>query len=81
VREGLREICAEQGSALLITSHDMSDVERICERVVFLAHGRVVADGAPGDVVAAYGRDNLESVFLDLAARHDVSAAQQSDRP
>jgi len=81
VRSGLRELSDEQGCALLMTSHDMSDVEQVCERVVFLARGRVIADGAPEDVVASYGHDDLESVFLHLAERHESAAAQQSDHP
>jgi ABC-2 type transport system ATP-binding protein len=46
----------------------MSEVERICERVVFLSHGKVVADAAPAEVAAQFGRDNLEQVFLHLAS-------------
>jgi len=34
-----------EGTALLMTSHDMTDVEQVCERVLFLSHGRLVADG------------------------------------
>ncbi|MEY2566323.1 MAG: type transport system ATP-binding protein [Actinomycetota bacterium] len=67
-RRGLEEICDENGSALLVTSHNMSEVERICERVVFLSHGKVVADAAPAEVAAQFGRDNLEQVFLHLAS-------------
>ncbi|MDQ1373129.1 MAG: type transport system ATP-binding protein [Actinomycetota bacterium] len=67
-RRGLEEICDENGSALLVTSHNMSEVERICERVVFLSHGKVVADAAPSEVAAQFGRDNLEQVFLHLAS-------------
>jgi len=40
VREGLRELCESYGTALLVTSHNMVEVERLCERVVFLFHGR-----------------------------------------
>jgi ABC-2 type transport system ATP-binding protein len=67
-RRGLEEICDENGSALLVTSHNMSEVERICARVVFLSHGKVVADAAPAEVAAQFGRDNLEQVFLHLAS-------------
>ena len=68
VRQGLEHICAEDGAALLVTSHNMTDVERVCERVVFLSHGRVVADGPPADVAARFGRTSLEDVFLHLAS-------------
>jgi len=68
VRHGLLEISRQDGSALLVTSHDMAEVERLCERVVFLWRGRVVADGSPSTVSAAFGRQDLEDVFLHLAA-------------
>jgi len=67
VRSGLEELCAEDGTALLVTSHNMQEVERLCSRVVFLAAGRVVADGSPDEVVAKFGSSDLEGVFLHLA--------------
>ncbi len=81
VRNGLLELSDRDGTALLMTSHDMSDVEQVCERVVFLSHGRVVADGPPETVASAYGRGDLEGVFLHLAERHEATGHQQSDRP
>jgi ABC-2 type transport system ATP-binding protein len=69
VRQGLLDMSRQDGSALLVTSHDMSEVERLCERVVFLTHGRVVADGSPAEVSALFGRSGLEDVFLHLAGR------------
>ena len=81
VRTGLLDLSREFGCALLMTSHDMGDVERVCERVVFLSHGSVVADATPSAVAASYGTGNLESVFLQLADRHEATGAQQSDRP
>ncbi|MDQ6698356.1 MAG: ABC transporter ATP-binding protein [Actinomycetota bacterium] len=67
VRTGLLDVCRDEGTALLVTSHDMLEVERMCERVVFVVGGRIVADGSPDLVAAQYGHGNLESVFLDLA--------------
>jgi ABC-2 type transport system ATP-binding protein len=67
VRQGLLDMSDTDGSALLVTSHDMSEVEKLCERVVFLSHGRVVADGSPAQVSALFGRSGLEDVFLHLA--------------
>jgi ABC-2 type transport system ATP-binding protein len=81
VRAGLLELAAENGTALLMTSHDMSDVEQVCERVVFLSHGRIVADGTPEEVAQAYGHGDLEGVFVHLAERHESASAQQSDHP
>jgi ABC-2 type transport system ATP-binding protein len=76
VRTGLNRLCADDGTALLVTSHNMVEVERLCDRVVFISQGRIAADGRPGDVAARFGRDDLEGVFLHLAEerqerRHD----------
>ncbi len=76
VREGLREICEEDGTALVVTSHDMAEVARLCERVVFISGGRVVADGTPEAVAERFGRSDLEGVFLHLA---DGDAAAKGD--
>ena len=75
VRTGLHELCAEQGTALLVTSHNMVEVERLCERVVFLSKGRVVADGTPTETARRFGHDGLEGVFLHLAAMRDEEVA------
>jgi ABC-2 type transport system ATP-binding protein len=62
---------AEEDTALLVTSHNMVEVERLCERVVFISGGRIVADGSPQQVAARFGRDDLEGVFLHLAAERE----------
>ncbi|MBO0867687.1 MAG: ABC transporter ATP-binding protein [Micromonosporaceae bacterium] len=67
VRTALCEISATDGTALLVTSHNMVEVERLCERVVFLSAGRVVADGTSAQITEDFGRDDLEEVFLHLA--------------
>jgi ABC-2 type transport system ATP-binding protein len=84
VRTGLRELCREEGTALLITSHNMLEIERLCERVVFLSDGKVIADDEPEAVVARFGRADLEGVFLHLAGSEPVEhiepKAQETDR-
>jgi ABC-2 type transport system ATP-binding protein len=87
VRDGLQELSDETGCALLVTSHDMREVERLCERVVFLSRGRIEADGTPTAIAARYDRADLEGVFLHLAStpagpRHEPEHGdQQTDRP
>ena len=81
VRTGLAELSAENGCALLITSHDMGEVEKVCDRVVFLSHGRIVADGTPDDIAQHYGHGDLEGVFLQLAEHHELNSSQQTDHP
>ena len=67
VRQGLLQFCSSTGAALLITSHDMREVDILTERVIFLANGQVVADDTPAAISALYGYDDLEGVFLQLA--------------
>jgi ABC-2 type transport system ATP-binding protein len=82
VRVGLEELCRDDGISLLITSHNMVEVERICDRVVFMSSGAVVADGTPAEVAARYGISSLEDVFLELAAGADrLSEPEETSRP
>jgi ABC-2 type transport system ATP-binding protein len=69
VRDGLREIRRERHMTIFYTSHNMQEVERLSDRILFLHRGRLIADGPPGDVLRAFARDTLEEMFLDVA-RH-----------
>jgi ABC-2 type transport system ATP-binding protein len=71
-RRGLEGLWEEQRTAVLVTSHNMSEVERICERVVFISRGKVVANGPANEVAAQFGRDSLEDVFLQIASEEDL---------
>ncbi len=57
----------ERGATILLASHNMSEVERLCDRVIMMKQGRVVDDATPQALLARYGRANLEDVFLDIA--------------
>ena len=70
VRLGLLEFCRSEGAGLLVTSHDMREVEMLTERVIFLARGEVVANDSAAAISEMYGHDDLEQVFLELAAEH-----------
>ena len=52
---------------LLITTHYMEEAERICDRLVIMDGGRIVSQGAPGELLESYGERNLEGVFLQVA--------------
>ena len=67
VRSWLERYRAESGCAILLASHNMAEVERLCDRVLMLKTGRLVDSGTPGELLARYGRDDLEEVFLDIA--------------
>ena len=55
------------GCTMLLASHHMGEVERMCDDVIMLRAGIVVDQGAPQELVARYGHDNMEQVFLDIA--------------
>jgi ABC-2 type transport system ATP-binding protein len=67
VRRVIREEHGRRGFTLLVTSHNMADIERLCRRVVFIASGRVVADGSPAEIHAKYDTDDMEQTFLKIA--------------
>jgi ABC-2 type transport system ATP-binding protein len=67
IRSHLERYRDRRGAAILLASHNMGEVERLCDRVIMLKKGRIEDDGAPGELIARYGRSNLEEVFLDVA--------------
>ncbi len=67
VRSRLEAYREETGCALLLASHNMAEVERLCGHVLMLKQGRVVDEGSPARLIARYGREDLEQVFLDIA--------------
>ena len=76
VRGWLERYRAESGCAILLASHNMAEVERLCGHVLMMKRGRLVDEGAPEALVARYGREDLEEVFLDIArGRHAPGAA------
>jgi ABC-2 type transport system ATP-binding protein len=77
VRGWLERYRDESGCTILLASHNMAEVERLCSDVLMLKSGRIVDRGAPADLLERYGRDDLEQVFLDIARNrtHPEAAA------
>ena len=67
VRSWLERYREETGCSILLASHNMAEVERLCGHVLMLKQGRVVDSGSPAALLEKYGRDDLEEVFLDIA--------------
>jgi ABC-2 type transport system ATP-binding protein len=67
VRTWLEQYRLESGCTILLASHNMAEVERLCTDVAMLKQGRIVDRGSPADLLARYGRHDLEAVFLDIA--------------
>ena len=69
VRGYLENYQRTSGATILLASHNMAEVERLCSDVVMLKRGKVVDSGAPNELIARYGRTTLEEVFIDIARR------------
>jgi ABC-2 type transport system ATP-binding protein len=67
VRGRIQDYQRERGATILLASHNMSEVERLCERVIIMKRGRIEDDDTPNALLARYGRTTLEEVFLDVA--------------
>ena len=67
VRNYLRNYQERKRATILMASHNMLEVERMCQHVMMMKRGRIVAEGAPDELIARFGRESLEEVFLDIA--------------
>jgi len=67
VRARLERYRSESGATILLASHNMNEVERLCERVIIMKKGQIEDDGTPARLLQRYGRLTLEQVFLDVA--------------
>ena len=65
VRDLIRRL-REQGKCVLFSSHVMQEVSALCDRVVIIAHGRVLADGTPEEIRGRAGKENLEEAFVSV---------------
>jgi ABC-2 type transport system ATP-binding protein len=67
VRTRLERYREERRATVLLASHNMSEVERLCERVIIMKRGSIEDDDTPQRLLSRYGRETLEDVFLDVA--------------
>jgi len=67
VRGRIERYRLEKRATILLASHNMGEVERLCDRVIMMKTGRIEDDDTPARLIARYGRTNLEEVFLDIA--------------
>jgi len=72
VRTVIRTVQRERQIGILYTSHNMRDIEEVCDRVIFLHRGRAVCEGAPADIVARSSRQSLEEVFISIARDGEI---------
>ena len=74
IRTHLEDYRQRTNAAILLASHNMAEVERLCDRVIIMKKGRIADEGVPADLITRYGRANLEEVFLDVARGTEVGA-------
>jgi ABC-2 type transport system ATP-binding protein len=76
VRSWLERYRDTSGCTILLASHNMAEVERLCSHILMLKRGRIVDRGSPQELLDRYGREDMEEVFLDIARdRRAVAAA------
>jgi len=66
VQRFLEELREEEGTTILLTTHDMNEAERLCSRIGFLAHGKLVAEGAAEDLRQQAQSVTLEDAFIKM---------------
>lgn len=76
VRKLVRRIQSERKPAIVYTSHNMRDITEVCDRVIFLHQGNVLAEGTPDQIVSHFDEEDLENVFIKIARNgHDPANA------
>ncbi|QDA30663.1 ABC transporter ATP-binding protein [Thermococcus indicus] len=69
IRKRIKEFSREQGVSVLVSSHNMLEVEFLCDRVAIMHKGLIVETGTPEELKAKYGAENLEEVFVKASRR------------
>jgi ABC-2 type transport system ATP-binding protein len=73
IRQLVLDYQRQSGATLLLASHNMPEVERLCDYVYILRQGRIAAQGTPKELIERYGRCNLEEVFIAIARKKSES--------
>lgn len=67
IRHTIRSFAQRAGVGILWTSHNMYEVEEVCDRVMFLSQGEIILQGDPKELPAQYGKRTLEDLFVSVA--------------
>ena len=71
IRSFIERISKEKKMSILLASHNMDEVKRLCSSVLMMKDGDIIDRGAPDDLIKKHGRKNLEEVFLELVRNTD----------
>jgi ABC-2 type transport system ATP-binding protein len=80
VRGMLEAYRKRTGTTILLASHNMSEVERLCDDVIMLRAGKLVDRGTPAQLLTRYGRQNMEEVFIDIARQRHLEITPDSQQ-
>ncbi len=72
VRESLKKMQKETRLTIIYTSHNMAEVEDLCDRVLFIHRGKKIVEGTPAQVRDTFQKESLEKVFIHLARTGEV---------
>ena len=67
IRTRIRDFASQGSGGVLWTSHNMYEVEEVCDRVLFLSHGRILLEGNPKTLPGDHGKETLEDLFIAVA--------------
>jgi ABC-2 type transport system ATP-binding protein len=73
IRSYLLDYKKRHSATLFMASHNMQEVERLCDSVIMMKQGHIVDQGSPDELFGRFGRDNLEQVFLDISRQTPVA--------
>jgi ABC-2 type transport system ATP-binding protein len=74
IRATIRDIARKGTSGILWTSHNMYEVEEVCDRILFLSHGKILMEGKPSALLERYQAETLEDLFIRIARQKGVPA-------
>ena len=81
IRQFIKTINRERGVTVILTTHDLGDVEKLCERVMMIDHGKLLFDGSPGELVQRFGGEReLVVDFAEDYASVEIEGARVADR-
>jgi len=67
IRIRIRDFASADSGGVLWTSHNMYEVQEVCDRVLFLSHGKILLEGDPKTLPAEHGKETLEELFITVA--------------
>lgn len=79
VRKLLAQYKRDHNTTMIYTSHNMKDVEELCDRILFVANGKIIADGQTEDVLNKFEKSSLEELFIKIARDGEITALGGTD--